>query len=227
MTQAISNEHRLLQSWQQNAEPWTRVVQNDLLESRRLVTNQAILDAVLSRKPRNVLDLGCGEGWLTRALTEQGLEVLGVDAIPELIEHARQQDGGTFKVMSFDAIVAGAIPAQFDSIVCNFSLLGEASVTALFKTLPTLLQPGGHLLVQTLHPLLTGGDAPYCDGWREETWQGIDGGFVASAPWYFRTLASWIDLHQSSGLQLREVREPLHPTRQQPASIVFISQSSA
>lgn len=226
MKQDLSNEQRLLQSWQQNAEPWTQVVNNGLIESRRLVTDQAILDAVLSCRPRKVLDLGCGEGWLTRTLTGQGLDVLGVDAIPELIECARQQGGGKFEVASFEAIAAGAIATQFDCIVCNFSLLGESSVKALFNTLPKLLHRDGHLLVQTLHPLLAGGDLPYRDGWREETWQGMGGVFVSSAPWYFRTLGSWVDLHQSSGLQLHEVREPLHPMRQQPASILFISQSS-
>ena len=232
MPHTVLNDTKLIQSWQQNATPWTHVVRHKLIESRQLVTDQAIISAALSQHPRSLIDLGCGEGWLVRALAGQGIKVLGIDAVPELIEHAQQQSADEFRVLSFEDIAAGALNEgterieRVDSIVCNFSLLGEASVAMLFQTIPSLLNPGGYLLVQTLHPLLAGSETPYCNGWREETWAGFEHGFRAPAPCYFRTLASWIDLHVSNGLQLQAVQEPMHPKHQQPASILFISRTA-
>ena len=36
-----------------------------------------------------MLDIGCGEGWLARALEAEGIRVTGIDAVPGLIERAR------------------------------------------------------------------------------------------------------------------------------------------
>lgn len=57
-----------------NADKWTAVVRSGGVESRRLVTDQAIIEAVLAQKPQRVLDIGCGEGWLIRALGKEGVE---------------------------------------------------------------------------------------------------------------------------------------------------------
>lgn len=85
-----------------------------------------------------------------------------------------------------------------------------------------LLQNGGHLFVQTLHPHMACGDAPYTDGWRPGSWAGFGPEFSDPAPWYFRTVASWMKLFVDSGLALIELLEPLHPETNKPASIVFV-----
>jgi hypothetical protein len=51
-------------SWQANADAWTAAVREQRIESRRLVTDAAILALALA--PLRILDLGCGEGWLRR-----------------------------------------------------------------------------------------------------------------------------------------------------------------
>ncbi len=82
-------EDALLHSWQHNAQAWIDAVRGGLIESRRQVTDQAILLAILGRQPERVLDLGCGEGWLLRALADRGIEVTGVDGDIVLVEAAR------------------------------------------------------------------------------------------------------------------------------------------
>lgn len=206
--------------------PWTTAVRERQIESRRLVTDQAIVNAVLDRSPRSVLDLGCGEGWLARALTASGIEVIGIDAIPALIEQAQQAGAGDFRVMSYEDVAAGRLKLSVDAVVCNFALLGDESVAGLFGVVRSLLKPHGAFLVQTLHSLTACGDHPYQDGWRQGSWAGFSADFSDAAPWYFRTLESWIRLFAKHGLRLLELREPLHPQTQKPASVIFMAQAA-
>jgi 2-polyprenyl-3-methyl-5-hydroxy-6-metoxy-1,4-benzoquinol methylase len=216
-------DQQILESWHRNAAPWTAAVREGRIESRRLVTDDAAIEAVMSTAPRSVLDIGCGEGWLARALAARGVVVTGVDAVPELIAQASAAGGGDFRTMSYEQLAAGALSMRVDSAVCNFSLIGKQSVEALFAALPALLNPRGTLVVQTLHPREACGDAPYADGWRDGSWAGFDGGFRDAAPWYFRTLESWEGLFRSHGFDQLHRREPLHPATGRPASVIFIA----
>lgn len=214
-------EDAILAAWRRNARPWAEAVRAQRIESRRLVTDQAIIDAAMACMPRCAIDIGCGEGWLVRALAGRGVDVLGVDAVPSLIEAAREQGGGRFEAMTYEQIAAGALQAKADVAICNFSLLGQVSTEAVLAAVPSLLEPGGVLLVQTLHPVVACGELPYRDGWREGSWAGCGDGFEQPAPWYFRTLGGWLDTFTACGLHLLRVDEPLHPHSGKPASILF------
>ncbi|SFN17765.1 class I SAM-dependent methyltransferase [Dokdonella immobilis] len=214
----------IIERWQSNSEPWTRAVREGRIGSRLLATDAAIVDAVLARKPTTVLDIGCGEGWLARALATRGIDVLGVDAVADLVAQARRAGGGRFEVLSHEALADGVLDTRFDVCVCNFSLLGEASVERLLARMPDLLVAGGALIVQTLHPPTVDPAQPYRDGWREGSWCGIDVEFQAPAPWYFRTLESWVRLFADSGLRIESLREPLHPRTAMPLSLVLVGE---
>ncbi len=124
---------------------------------------------------------------------------------------------------SYEEIAGGAIPVRADLLVCNFSLIGKESVEGLMRAVPGLLMPRGTLVIQTLHPLVACGDLPYRDGWRAGSWQGFDEAFTDPAPWYFRTLGSWIALLSRHRLRLIEMLEPLLPSTSQPASVIFVT----
>lgn len=216
---AAAREQAIVSAWHANAMPWARAVREGAIASRRLVTDAAIVSAVRSYAPRRVIDLGCGEGWLMRALASEGIDVLGVDAVPELV--AQASAAGRAVLLDYSAVAAGALDERADMVVCNFSLIGEASVDALLGAVPALLQPGGVLLIQTLHPWTACGELPYRDGWREGSWDGCGEGFGEAAPWYFRTLQGWQRTGADAGLRLLELREPLHPQTGRPASLVL------
>lgn len=223
MSSSPLNDSAILRSWQRNVDAWTDAVRGRQIESRCLVTDQAILDAIASRNARSLIDLGCGEGWLARAVAAAGTRVVGIDAVAELVDKARAAGGGAdYAVVAYEQLdSAGLEPAEV--VVCNFALLGEQSVQHVFGALPALLDPNGAFIVQTLHPVVACGDLPYRDGWRPGSWAGFDPRFVDPAPWYFRTLSSWLALFREHGFTLLELREPLHPHTAQPASIVFIA----
>jgi 2-polyprenyl-3-methyl-5-hydroxy-6-metoxy-1,4-benzoquinol methylase len=217
------SDARIVESWHRNAAPWTTAVRAHEIESRRLVTDRAILDVIHEHAPRTLLDLGCGEGWLIRALGGTGMRLIGVDVVPELIDRANHAGGGEFHVASYESIAAGDFRFTADVVVCNFSLLGKESVEATCAAVRALLTPGGVLIVQTLHPLVACGDLPYRDGWRAGSWQGFNNQFCDPPPWYFRTLSGWISLFRDAGLCLQSLREPVHPVSARPASVIFVA----
>ncbi|WP_193166266.1 class I SAM-dependent methyltransferase [Microbulbifer hainanensis] len=223
MSDSEFSDKKILHSWRKNAAPWIRAIDGTTIASRKLVTDAAIVAAVTALKPASVLDIGCGEGWLARKLTSHEIDVCGIDAVAELVAAARRQSGPReiYRQLSYAELSGGALPLRFDVLVCNFSLLGRESVNALFAATRGLLNPGGHLVVQTLHPLETCGEATYRDGWRAGSWAGFSEDFSDPAPWYFRTVGSWVTLLTENGMQLAALREPLHPETGRPASLIL------
>jgi 2-polyprenyl-3-methyl-5-hydroxy-6-metoxy-1,4-benzoquinol methylase len=225
-------EQEIIESWYSNAAPWTRAIRAASIASRKLITDQAIIAAVSSVSCRRILDIGCGEGWLARALGDLGMSVTGVDVVPELIAQAgmtpRATASGTvaFHVQDYASIAncqwRGGV---FDAAVCNFSLLGRESVDSLIAALPHYLADPGYLIIQTLHPVVACGEQPYQDGWRAGSWLGFSSDFRSPAPWYFRTLGTWTALLQRCGFDIIECREPRAAGAVTPASVIWIGKT--
>jgi 2-polyprenyl-3-methyl-5-hydroxy-6-metoxy-1,4-benzoquinol methylase len=223
----LLSDAKIIDSWHRNAIPWITAIREEQIDSRKLVTNNAIVEAVISRSPNSVLDIGCGEGWLAHRLSSEGIDrILGVDVVPELIAQAQTYSHAHFQVLSYEDMARGAISEKFDVAVSNFALLGKESVDNLFQTVPGLLIKGGAFVVQTVHPVMCCGDLPYMDGWREGSWAGFSSDFTDPAPWYFRTLESWVRLFNEHGFLIEEIKEPLNPKTQKAASIIFIGKCS-
>jgi 2-polyprenyl-3-methyl-5-hydroxy-6-metoxy-1,4-benzoquinol methylase len=223
-------EQEIIRSWYSNAAPWSHAIRTASIASRKLVTNQAIIDAVSSVSPSRVLDLGCGEGWLARALADRAIRTTGVDVVPELIAEAVSQAAAIelslrpeFLVQDYAAIASRLWPGGcFDTVVCNFSLLGATSVETLLAALPFYMKSPGRLIIQTLHPVAACGELPYEDGWRAGNWRGFSSDFRDPAPWYFRTMESWQAMLQRCGFEILECREPKAAGAVTPASIIWI-----
>jgi len=218
-----SPESTLLQSWSHNAQAWTEAIRSGAIESRQQVTDQAILLAVMGRQPERVLDLGCGEGWLLRALAERGIEAVGVDGDATLVEAAQAAGSSPVYVASYEELVEAKIDIgrDYDLICANFSLLHQ-DIIPLLAAMNALLVPGGALVIQTLHPWsVAAGD--YQDGWREETFNGFKGQWQPM-PWYFRTLSSWLNALDMAGFQLTSLRESQHPQSPVPQSLLMITE---
>ena len=218
-----TSETTLLQSWHHNAQAWIEAIRTGAIESRQTVTDQAILLAVLSRQPERVLDLGCGEGWLLRALTERGIEAVGVDGDAILVDAARAAGSSPVHLASYEALVEAKVDVgnDYDLICANFALLHQ-EIIPLLAAMNILLSPGGALVIQTLHPW-TVAAGNYQDGWREETFDGFKGQW-RPMPWYFRTLSSWLNALDMAGFRLVGLQEPQHPQSPVPQSLLLVAE---
>jgi SAM-dependent methyltransferase len=217
------DEHNraILTRWNANAAAWTTAVRNQLIPSRRAGTDAAIIDACTRLKPERVLDVGCGEGWLTRALAATVDELVGIDGSPALVAQARAA-GGRFEVLDYQALIndPSSMAGRWDVIVCNFALFGDP-LAPLLAALAQRLASRGRLIIQTVHLWTVAGEGRYANGWREETFADFGVPFPAPMPWYFRTLQSWTAELQRAGLHIERVAEPLHNSTGQPLSLIL------
>ena len=220
----MSRKTDLENSWQRNAENWARAVRDRLIPSRKAGTDAAIVGAIVRRSPSRFLDMGCGEGWLCRAVTERtGCTAVGLDGTAALIDAAQAADpDGCYRTLSYDDVIAGSpVPnAPFDVIAFNYALF-EKDIVPLLTAAKFLLVENGALIIQTLHPDNDPGDGK--DGWREEDFAAFENEAWAKMPWYFRTTESWEAVFKEAGLDLAAIEEPTAEPDGPPLSMIMIS----
>lgn len=218
------NSQAILDSWHANASEWSRLIATDAIASRQLVTNAAIVEAIQHYfTDGSMVDVGCGEGWLSRALHSLQYPVYGVDAIPQLINTAQQLAPDiSYYVADYVTIATKGLPSQAEAAVCNFCLIDDENTQLLLQALAKQLTGSKWLFIQTLHSSMANGSVPYKTGWRSGSWDGLPGNFTKPYQWYFRTLESWVSLLRASGFSIVQVLEPLHPETNLPVSYIFI-----
>jgi ubiquinone/menaquinone biosynthesis C-methylase UbiE len=86
------------------------------------------------------LDIGCGEGRLPRDLTARGHEVIGIDASPTLIEHARRADSdGAYRVADATAL---PVPDASVDLVTAFMVLHDVDdLDAALREIARVMRP--------------------------------------------------------------------------------------
>jgi len=104
---------------------------------------------------RRVLDAGCGEGYLARALADRGARVTGIDLSPRLIEQARDKDpDGRIDYQVAD--LSQTLPAMAGSFhaAASYLVLNDVKDYRGFAaTLAAALRPGGAARARFQQPL--------------------------------------------------------------------------
>jgi len=105
-----------------------------------------IFDAIHGH-PEQALDVGCGEGALTRELRAVVPQVTAIDADPASIDLARQQDRGSrIDYLLGDFLTFPFEPNSFD-VIASVATLHHMDTTAALARMRDLLRPGGTLAV--------------------------------------------------------------------------------
>lgn len=104
----------------------------------------------LKKKDLNILDLGCGNGWMANKLYLSGHRVTGIDINLVELEQAEKVFGTNERLqwVYADILKDGVTNHPFDLIVLGASCQYFHDITVLTDTLRNLLAPGGqiHLL---------------------------------------------------------------------------------
>ncbi len=109
-----------------------------------------ITEVLRSNLPANaeVLDVGCGNGVISRSLGEKGFHVQGVDVSPKAIEKARSLN--KFNHVKFDVLSAEQIVAngqKYHAVICSEVLEHLNDPGKLLNTLHDILDENGVLIV--------------------------------------------------------------------------------
>ena len=99
----------------------------------------AALDLLDPQPGERILDVGCGEGTLTKRIVERGATVLGIDNSPEMIAAARAKDIDAVLMDIADMTFSSEFDAAFSNATLHWVLDKEQAARAIFRA----LKPGG------------------------------------------------------------------------------------
>lgn len=179
-----------------------------------------------------VLDIACGEGYLSRYLAPLGpRSVLGVDLSTQLIAIANERNdasNATFEVG--DAMTLDAVgDASIDVVVSQMALMDIADHRALFAAVRRVIVSEGVFVFSLLHPCFEGPtdesehprhqlDAegvPIAVMVRnyasEGHWQSGASGIRGHVGSYHRMLSTYINDLLDAGFSLERLEEPVMP----------------
>jgi trans-aconitate 2-methyltransferase len=152
------------------------------------------------RGNERILDLGCGDGSLTRRLADrvpQGF-VLGIDAAAGMLDAAQARTRVNLRFEQADMATV-AFDREFDLIFSNAALHWVDGHTALLERLHRALRPGGRLraqlggdgncpaLLRCIRHQMGAGASPYAEALVGFRW-----------PWFFPSAAEYDELLRAS-----------------------------
>ena len=95
----------------------------------------AALDLLDPQPGERILDVGCGEGTLTRKIVERGATVLGIDNSPEMIAAARAKGIDSVLMDAANIPFTSEFDAAFSNATLHWVLDKEQAARAVFRAL--------------------------------------------------------------------------------------------
>jgi 2-polyprenyl-3-methyl-5-hydroxy-6-metoxy-1,4-benzoquinol methylase len=141
-------------AWNAEAHEWVDRIREGM--GGRVHAHDESLYGLLPPPRGLTLDVGCGEGRISRELRARGYDVVGYDASETLVEEARRADpDGRYEVARIDALPVDDGVAQL--LVCVNVLPHIHDLAGAARELARALAPGGTLLIGTIHPVAQAG----------------------------------------------------------------------
>ncbi|MGH7214397.1 MAG: class I SAM-dependent methyltransferase [Tepidisphaeraceae bacterium] len=213
--------------WNANADRWhDRYDDGD--PNRRFQSDEPMLAMLGDVRGLDVLDMGSGNGYLSRKLARAGARMTGVELSDRFVAIAREQEQRDNLGITYHHASAASMPflrdASIDKIVSNYVLMDlrdyERAMTEAFR----VLRPDGAFVVVISHPCFEAGQGwlvPAIDSPRPEERLGYlqDGYFHRGAyagTWgnfdpvtsFHRPLRDYWETFRANGFEVEDFEEP-------------------
>jgi ubiquinone/menaquinone biosynthesis C-methylase UbiE len=145
----------LQEAWEKHSEDWVRWARAPGHDTYWRFHRDLFLSS-LPAPGRLTLDVGCGEGRVTRDLRTLGHHVVGIDPAPSMIAAAREADpAGEYLEAS-----APAMPFEdgvADLAIAFMSLMDMDDMPGAVREIGRVLGVGGRLVAAVVHPINSAG----------------------------------------------------------------------
>jgi trans-aconitate methyltransferase len=163
-----------------------------------------VVELLAPRPGERILDLGCGDGALTKKLVDLQCAVVAVDSSAPQIEAARTL-GLDAHVMNADALpFREEFDAVFSNAVLHWIPRADATIAGVYRSLKPggrfVAECGGHGCVQKVRTALV----------RALDRRGFDG--EARVPWYFPTPGDYATRLERAGFRVDSIALIPRPT---------------
>ena len=163
-----------------------------------------LLDLLEAHPDERILDLGCGDGVLTKKIADLGCRVTGLDSSPELVAVARKRG---LSVVECDAANMD-FTGEFDAVFSNGALHWMKDADGVIRGVAKALRPKGRFIAS-----MSGHNSmkPLHDALIEELdCRGYDG--QTANPWYFPTAEEYAARLAAAGFEVEHINLAPWPT---------------
>jgi SAM-dependent methyltransferase len=144
-------------SWDEVAFDYHKTVGETGDSYHRTYVNPVIFDILGDVQDLSILDLACGQGYLSRILARKGAKVVGVDLSEKMIEIAQDSEASEPLGVKYIQCNSGnmhEVPdSSMDYIVSTFGFHDIKEIEATIAECNRVLKVGGKLVFAIPHPL--------------------------------------------------------------------------
>ena len=127
-----------------------------LLQNEDTYQNKVILPNILRladvKKGTKILDLACGQGFFSRAFSDAGARVIGVDLSSKLITSAKKNVPNAKFYISSAHKLGCVADKSLDVVIIILAIQNIENISEVFKEVNKKLKKGGKLLLVLNHP---------------------------------------------------------------------------
>ena len=159
-----------------------------------------------------VLDAGCGEGHISRLLSELGAIVIGMDVAGSLIEIARSRSTGReieYRCIDLSGDIPSRFQSMFDLVVSNLVIDDVPDYKGYIRNLGSMTKPNARVVLTKNNPysaVIRGKVDNYFDSGNAVIYQGMASAGV-EVFYYHRTLEEYITEFRQQGFVLERLSD--------------------
>ncbi len=132
-------------------DEWAKIGRSELMEKEHSKTVLKFLNSIRFEKPFSFLDVGCGNGWVVRKISQiqNCKKVVGIDKSQNMITKAKSKKKSSKENYLRTDILSWKFNGKFDYIFSMESLYYSTPMESALKKIYKLLKPGGQFFCGT------------------------------------------------------------------------------